>query len=117
MFNQTLQKWLTNASKEGTAVYMLSSQDAMRFGHTDWSLNIESAAYGLIIKLLVRDIGYVESVRRGIQNRAIAVKWVPYSIASYDEVVKSASSCADRHIECVDECAGYGCECIGGECK
>ena|SRR5438128_1199722 len=117
MFNQTRPVWLLNASPKGTGVYVLFTSGIGMFGPTNWSVSYDDSAYGAIMKVLVADIGYLDCVKRGIQNKVIALKWVPHSIAFYDDVVKSASSCANQGIKCVDECAGFGCECIGGECK
>jgi len=74
-----------------------------------------SAVCGKLKKALLPDLTYVECVTRGAKDWMTAFKWIPESLARFDDVKNSASSCSS--VFCVKRCARYGCVCVGGECK
>lgn len=117
MDNQTEEQWLKGISRStrGTGVFAFPEQLLGEFGQTDWYTVVDSRVYGSVGKALVSNIKYLDCVMRGSQSWVIAFKWVPETVASFNDVLVSATSCGAGL--CAKRCAGYGCECIGGECK
>jgi hypothetical protein len=116
MDNQTEEFWLVGISQAGlgTGLFVFpSSYDD--FGQTNWCKTINSEVYGSIRKALLADINYLDCVKRGSHKEIIAYKWIPLSLASFDTVKAAATACGT--VLCVKRCAGYGCACVGGECK
>jgi hypothetical protein len=117
MDNQTDPQWLIGVTKttKGTGVFAFPDQQADEFGQSSWNTVTDSRPHGLIKKALVADIRYLDCITRANVNWMIAFKWVPETIASFDQVLSSAQSCGARL--CVKRCAEFGCQCIAGECK
>src|SRR5205085_1277996 len=98
MDNQTDERWLVGItqSTKGTGIFAFPDHLSGEFSGEIWS-------------------EYLDCVQRGTRDWIIAFKWIPLTVASRDEVIASAASCGT--VLCVKRCAGYGCACIGGECK
>jgi hypothetical protein len=98
MRNQTDPSWITGPENEmGTGIFLIP--------------NVESEQIGAVRKVFVPDLTYVDCARRGIL--AVAFKWVPQRIASFQ--VLNQSSC--RPERCVSSCTEPGCMCDQGVCQ
>ena len=94
-FNQTDPTWLRGNTEQtkGTGVTLVSD--------------------GTIISVeLNSDITYDECV--ALVKDVIAWKWVPLTIATFDQV--SSSRCGAAGQDCIDRCHGYCCFCLNGKC-
>jgi hypothetical protein len=117
MDNQTDERWLVGITRstKGSGLFAFPDHLSGEFSGEIWSEIVDTKVYGRVKKALVPDIEYLDCVQRGTRDWIIAFKWIPLTVASRDEVIASAASCGT--VLCVKRCAGYGCACIGGECK
>lgn len=117
MENQTEELWLKDVSPsdKGTGLILLSSSYEDENMKWYYDILINSEIYGSIKKGFIADITYLDCFQKAISIKAIAFKWIPNFISNIQTVIQSASSCGGSL--CVKRCAGYGCICIGGECK
>jgi hypothetical protein len=120
MDNQTEEQWLVGISRsaKGTALFAFPDRLSGEFSGLSNVVQTEffdTKVYGRVKKALVSDMEYLDCVELGERDWIIAFKWIPLTVASLSDVIASASACGANL--CVKRCAGYGCTCIGGECK
>jgi hypothetical protein len=120
MDNQTEEQWLVGISRsaKGTGLFAFPDHLSGEFSsmsNITWSEFVDTKVYGTVKKVLVSNIKYLDCVEVGARDWIIAFKWIPLTVASLNDVIASATSCGAKL--CVKRCEGYGCTCIGGECK
>lgn len=117
MSNQTDEQWVANISDAelGTGIFVFPKKQVNTFGSSDFEQVLHSKLRGTLTKTLRQKINYLNCVRVGSADWMIAFKWVPQSIADYDQVQATASDCGN--VECAGRCAKYACVCIDGECR
>ena len=93
MNNQTNPSWILNlqTSQLGTGLFMLP--------------DVANDNFAAMIVQAVKNLVYSDCLRRGAF--AVAFKWVPHNIASYDDLMKAA---CHPHL-CVATCVEPGCMC------
>jgi hypothetical protein len=96
-FDQTDPAWLrnTNDRTEGTGVY-LSPKGTGLYVHFH------------------SGITRGECLAEGASFNALALKWVPTTIAHFAQV--TSSTCNSSGQACVDRCPGFACFCLHGKC-
>jgi hypothetical protein len=57
-------------------------------------------------KRFLENITYETCKKRGIENGAIVIKWIPHTVASYEALL--ATNCGEY---CVERCSKPGCCC------
>jgi len=100
MDNQTNPEWLIELTPEslGTGIFLMPDVFSERFGD--------------MIAPAVPNITYGNCIQRGMF--AVAFKWVPERISTYEALLKSPKC----YGPCVDTCKQPGCICnkITGQC-
>lgn len=115
MRNQTEEKWLflIPQDEKGSVLFLFKETGILDKTEWPYQLKIEDQS---LIKAIKQNITYLQCLAEAeTNNYVIAFKWIPYLLASYEEVVQSANSCSGTL--CVSRCARYGCLCDSGICK
>ncbi|MGB5710331.1 MAG: hypothetical protein WBM44_05425 [Waterburya sp.] len=116
--NKTNSDWLTeeNLANTGTAVFLMPRNTLSRFGFGEQryrGYRGHRRGYGRkvgFVKRSINNLSYEQAINYG--TRALVFKWIPNSIASYQQL--RSQPCGSL---CVDTCVKPGCICYRGKCR
>jgi len=116
MKNQTEEQWLEGITlnQTGSGLFLIRATQLPSSQPWAWQKKLAETAY---IKGIWREITYTDCWKIfDEQLNGVAFKWVPNSVATFDQLVKSANDCPSGAL-CVSRCAKHGCICTAGECN
>ncbi|HEX8735178.1 MAG TPA: hypothetical protein VF721_07655 [Pyrinomonadaceae bacterium] len=95
MWEQTKSDWILglSADSKGTGLFLIISPTL----DDVWNVR----------KFAKKDIGYQQCVNLGFQIQALTIKWVPHTVKTYNELLKT--KCDNEN--CKRSCVEPGCLC------